>query len=120
MDLVTLQVFGSDFEASLAKNLLGKHGVRAHLAGGVAHLIAEGAPVGCVLQVAEEDLTRAAEILSAVWDKKSRRAARRIAREAKLPDPPALRVLQAVGQWLVRFLVAAAILFLLAVLVLSQ
>jgi Putative prokaryotic signal transducing protein len=64
MELVTLATFPSDFEATLAKNILETNGVRATLAGGGYPILPEGLPYGTRLVVAEEDRQRAAAILN--------------------------------------------------------
>jgi hypothetical protein len=64
--LVTLAIFPSEFEATLAKNALKKCGVRTSFAGGHPVLMPDGVPNGCTLVVAEKDLEDATRILSDV------------------------------------------------------
>jgi hypothetical protein len=61
--LITVGQFPSETEATLAKDLLQEQGIRAHLGGSVPQ-IASQLPVGCILQVREEDAKRTADVLN--------------------------------------------------------
>jgi hypothetical protein len=72
MKLVTVGRFPSVTEATLAKGLLQQEGIKASIAGSdpEAH---RDVPVGCILQVREEDAARAAELLTNVTSKTTER-----------------------------------------------
>ena len=67
MKLVVVGLFPSVSEATLAKDLLQQQGIESCLAGSVPQNPGMyGEPLGCVIQVPEEDATRATEILQRV------------------------------------------------------
>lgn len=66
MDLVTVAECQSEFDAKLVMNFLEANGIRTYLSGGRASPaagLAAGVPYGAVIQVAETDAKRVAELL---------------------------------------------------------
>jgi hypothetical protein len=83
VELVTVAEFFSVTEATLSKDFLEEHGIKACLGGSrPQNPGAEGVPMGCIVQVQEADARRATEILRAV---KRQRAS--VAERSAKPTP---------------------------------
>ena len=72
MALVTVAVFPNEFEAELAKNFLESRGITSYSSGGVAPAALRGAVTGSVVQVEEDDVVQATQLLAEVYQKQSR------------------------------------------------